>query len=46
VLVEWVDDELHSAGVAALERSKKRHVNLVDHVSFLVMTCRPKPAVA
>ena len=40
MLVEWVDDELHSAGVAALERSKKRHVSLVDHVSFLVMTRR------
>jgi predicted nucleic acid-binding protein len=38
--VEWVDDELHASGVRALERSKKRHISLVDHVSFLVMKRR------
>jgi predicted nucleic acid-binding protein len=35
--VEWVDDDLHAQGVRELERSKKRHLSLVDHVSFLVM---------
>ena len=39
-VVEWVDDELHASGVRELERSKKRHVSLVDHVSFLVMKRR------
>ena len=36
-VVEWVDDGLHASGIRALERSKKRHVSLVDHISFLVM---------
>lgn len=36
-LVEWVDDELHEAGVRELARSKKRGVSLVDQISFLVM---------
>lgn len=35
--VEWVDEDLHAAGVGELERSKRRHVSLVDHISFLVM---------
>jgi predicted nucleic acid-binding protein len=39
-VVEWVDDDLHAAGIGELERSKKRHVSLVDHISFLVMTRR------
>lgn len=39
-VVEWVDDELHTAGVRELERSKKRQVSLVDHISFLVMKRR------
>jgi predicted nucleic acid-binding protein len=38
--IEWVDDDLHAAGVRELERSKKRHVSLVDHISFLVMRRR------
>jgi len=38
--IEWVDDGLHARGVRALERSKKRQVSLVDHVSFLVMRRR------
>jgi predicted nucleic acid-binding protein len=38
--VEWVDDELHAAGLDELERSKKRSVSLVDHISFLVMRRR------
>jgi predicted nucleic acid-binding protein len=39
-VIEWVDDELHASGVRELERSKRRLVNLVDHISFLVMTRR------
>ena len=39
-VIEWVDDELHAAGVRELEKSKKRHVSLVDHISFLVMRRR------
>src|SRR5262245_22747607 len=38
--IEWVDDALHASGVAALARSKRRHVSLVDHISFLVMKRR------
>lgn len=38
--VDWVDDELHAAGVRELERSKKRHLSLVDQISFLVMARR------
>lgn len=39
-VIEWVDDDLHAAGMSELERSTKRHVSLVDHVSFLVMRRR------
>jgi uncharacterized protein len=39
-IVEWVDDDLHAAGTRELERSKKRQVSLVDHISFLVMKRR------
>jgi predicted nucleic acid-binding protein len=39
-VVEWVDEELHRAGEQELERSRKRGVSLVDHVSFLVMRRR------
>ena len=39
-VVEWVDDDLHAVGVAELERTKKRQVSLVDHISFLVMKRR------
>jgi predicted nucleic acid-binding protein len=35
--VEWVDEELHAAGVRELERSQRRQASLVDHISFLVM---------
>lgn len=38
--IEWVDADLHASGVGELERSKKRHVSLVDHISFLVMKRR------
>jgi uncharacterized protein len=39
-VIEWVDDDLHASGVRELERSRKRHVSLVDHISFLVMRRR------
>lgn len=39
-IVEWVDDDLHAAGIRELEHSRKRRVSLVDHVSFLVMKRR------
>ncbi|MEE2637612.1 MAG: PIN domain-containing protein [Acidobacteriota bacterium] len=38
--VEWVDSDLHTAGVQELSRSRKRRVSLVDHISFLVMRRR------
>ncbi|HET9742718.1 MAG TPA: PIN domain-containing protein [Terriglobales bacterium] len=38
--LEWVDEELHARAVQELERSKKRQVSLVDHISFLVMRKR------
>lgn len=38
--IEWVDNDLHASGIRELERSKKRHVSLVDHISFLVMRRR------
>jgi uncharacterized protein len=39
-VIEWVDDDLHAWAVRELERSKKRKVSLVDHISFLVMKRR------
>ncbi len=39
-VIEWVDDDLHASGVYELERSKKRQVSLVDHISFLTMRRR------
>jgi predicted nucleic acid-binding protein len=38
--IEWVDEALHNEGVRELERSRKRGVSLVDHISFLVMRRR------
>ncbi|MBV8206150.1 MAG: PIN domain-containing protein [Acidobacteria bacterium] len=38
--IEWVDEDLHAAGVAELAKAKKRHLSLVDHISFLVMNRR------
>lgn len=35
--IDWVDEDLHSAGVRELEQSKSGRVSLVDHISFLVM---------
>ena len=39
-VIEWVDSDLHASGIRALERSKKRHISLVDQISFLVMKRR------
>ena len=39
-IIEWVDEELHTAGIGELERSKKRGISLVDQISFLVMRRR------
>jgi predicted nucleic acid-binding protein len=39
-LIDWVDKDLHAAGVLELEKSGKRHVSLVDQISFLVMKRR------
>lgn len=36
-VIEWVDEDLHAAGMRELEQSKKRRMSLVDHISFLVM---------
>jgi predicted nucleic acid-binding protein len=39
-VIEWVDDDLHASAIRALERSRRHHLSLVDHVSFLVMRRR------
>ena len=39
-VVEWVDEDLHASGLRELERSKKRRISLVDHISFIVMKRR------
>jgi uncharacterized protein len=39
-VVEWVDKDLHISGAREMEKSGKRHISLVDHVSFLVMRRR------
>ena len=39
-VIEWVDDDLHASGIRQLEKSAKRRVSLVDHISFLVMRRR------
>ncbi len=39
-VIEWVDDHLHASGIRELERSTRRRVSLVDHISFLVMRRR------
>jgi predicted nucleic acid-binding protein len=44
-VIDWVDDELHAAGIREMERVKKRQVSLVDHISFIVMR-RRKVAMA
>ena len=39
-IVEWVDEDLHVSAIRELERSRRRRISLVDHVSFLVMRRR------
>jgi predicted nucleic acid-binding protein len=39
-VIELVDGPLHASGVRELEGSKRRHLSLVDQVSFLVMKRR------
>jgi predicted nucleic acid-binding protein len=39
-VIEWVDEDLHASGIRELERSRRRRVSLVDHISFLVMKRR------
>ena len=38
--IEWVDETTHEEAVRRLARARKRHVSLVDHVSFVVMRRR------
>ena len=38
--IDWVDADLHEAGVREMARSKARKISLVDHISFLVMRRR------
>jgi predicted nucleic acid-binding protein len=38
--IEWVNGPLHDSALAALQKSGKRNVSFVDHVSFLVMKRR------
>lgn len=38
--VQWVDAELHRAAWTALRAARRRHVSLVDHVSFELMRRR------
>lgn len=35
--VEWIDETLHEAGVAALLTADRRRLSLVDCISFIVM---------
>ena len=37
IVIDWVDEDLHSAGMRELEHSRSGRVSLVDHISFLVM---------
>ena len=34
LIIEWVDEALHQAGVAALLTANRRHLSLVDCISF------------
>jgi predicted nucleic acid-binding protein len=38
--IEWVDEATHEEAIRRLARARKRHVSLVDHVSFVVMRRR------
>ena len=39
-VIEWVDENLHTAGIRELARSRKSRLSFVDHISFLVMRRR------
>ena len=39
-VIEWIDEDLHVLAMEELERTRKRQLSLVDHVSFLVMRRR------
>lgn len=39
-VIDWVDEDLHALATHELKRARKRHLSLVDHVSFLVMQRR------
>jgi predicted nucleic acid-binding protein len=39
-VVDWIDEELHRQAVVSLHKIGKRHISLVDHVSFLIMKRR------
>lgn len=38
--IEWIDQTKHNAAMQRLERTARRHVSLVDCVSFVVMQQR------
>lgn len=38
--IDWVDQSLHASGIRELQKSGKRRISLVDHISFLVMRRR------
>ena len=38
--IDWIDKNIHEAAVHELQKSGKRRVSLVDHISFLVMKRR------
>lgn len=39
-VIDWVDEALHASAIDQLAQSRKRHLSLVDHVSFLIMRRR------
>ena len=39
-IIEWIDKSLHLTGIRQLQKSGKRRISLVDHISFLVMRRR------
>ena len=39
-MIDWVDKDLHTAGIRDLQKSGRRQISLVDHISFLVMRRR------
>ena len=38
--VDWIDKGIHDAAIGEAQKSGKRRVSLVDHISFLVMKRR------